>query len=180
MLELLPKNQKKALKREYFLRVLAVALLMLSAVGAPSLVSLSPSYFLSLEKEKIVAKQFAEIEKSRKIIMDDKEFQSDIKNLKEVIDLLKPFEKTISIGDFIANIVSNKNYEIKIYSITANYYKKDKYQIIVNGNAINRDMLKSFVENLKGSNLFENVNLPISNFTKITDIDFGITLITAI
>ena len=109
MLELLPKNQKKALKREYFRRILVVALLLLSAVGASSLVSLSPSYFLSLEKEKIVAKQFAEIEKSRKTTMDDKEFQFDIKNLKEMVDLLKPSEKIISIGDFIANIVNNKN-----------------------------------------------------------------------
>ena len=180
MLELLPKNQKKALKREYFRRILVVALLLLSAVGASSLVSLSPSYFLSLEKEKIVAKKFEEIEKSRKTTMDDKEFQFDIKNLKEMVDLLNPSEKIISIGDFIANIVNNKNYGIKIYGITANYYKKDKYQIIVNGNATSRDMLKSFVENLQGNGLFENIDLPISNFTKIANIDFNITLVTAI
>lgn len=180
MLELLPKNQKKALKREYFLRVLAVVLLLSFAVGVLSLVSLSPSYFLSLEKENIVAKQFAEMEKTRNTTAGDKEFQSDIKNFNETLVLLKPSEKIVLVGGFIANIVNNKNHGIKIYDITANSYKKEKYQIIIKGNASNRDILKSFVENLKGGGLFESVDLPISNFMKIADIDFDITLIATI
>lgn len=180
MLELLPKNQKKALKQEYFLRVLVVVLLLSFTVGILSLVSLSPSYFLSLEKEKIVAKQFAEMEKSRNTTENNKEFQSDIKNFKETLGLLKPSEKIVSIGGFIANIVSNKNSGIKIYGITVNSYKKEKYQIIIKGNASGRDTLKAFVENLKGGGLFESVDLPISNFMKIADINFDITVVTVI
>lgn len=180
MLEFLPKKQKKSLKEEYFLRLLAVSLLLLFAIGILSLVSLSPSYFLLLEKEKIVAKQFSEMEKFSKTAVSDTEFQSDIKNFKEMTSLLRPSVGIISISDLVYKIISKKNLGIKIYSITAIYYKKEQYQLLIKGNATSRDIMKLFIEKLKESGLFENVDLPISNFTKIADIDFNISLTTAI
>lgn len=180
MLELLPNTQKKALKREYFLRLLIAVFLLLSVVGTLSLVSLSPSYFLSVEKEKIVSQTFEKLEKSNKSIAEDKMLQSDIKNSQEMLILLKPPERLISINGLISKIIDKKNSGIRIDEIAATSYKKGQYQILVKGNAINRDILKSFVENLKNGGLFDSVDLPISNFTKIADIDFNITLITSI
>lgn len=180
MFELLPKNQKKELKREYFLRILTVILFLFFVIGILSLVSISPSYFLSLEKEKIVAKQFAEMEKLRNTNESDKESQSEIKKFKELNSFLKPPEKIVLIGDLVANIVNDKSQGIKIHNISVNSYKKEKYQVIIKGNASSRDILKLFVENLKEGGMFESVDLPISNFMKVTDIDFYITLITTI
>lgn len=180
MLELLPNSQKKSVKREYFLRLLAVVLLLLSIVGILSLVSLSPSYFLSVEKEGIVSQTFEKLEKSNKSITEDKMLQSDIKNSQEMLILLKPPEKLISINDLISKIIDKKNSSIRIDEIVATSYKNNQYQILLKGNSESRDILKSFVENLKNSGLFESVDLPISNFTKIADIDFDITLKTAI
>jgi hypothetical protein len=145
-----------------------------------SLVSISPSYFLSVEKEKIITKEFEETEKSGKLIADDKAFQSDIKNTQEMISLLKPSDKYISIGDLISKIISKKNPGLRIDGITITSSKNNQYQVLLKGNATSRDILKTFAENLRNGGLFESVDLPISNFTKIADIDFNISLKTAI
>ena len=180
MLELLPNKQKKDVKREYALRRLTVALILLSIAGIISLASISPSYFLSIEKEKIVKKEFERAEKANNEKTDDKAFQDDIKRTKEMINLLKPSDKYVSIGEIISNIVDNKNSGVRIDGINITSYKGNQYQIILNGNAASRDILKSFAEHIKNAGLFEGVDLPISNFTKIADIDFNITLKTVL
>ena len=179
MLELLPNKQKNAVKKEYRLRLLSVLFLLLAFVGILSVVSISPSYFLSVEKEKIVKREFDQIVKSNEAIADDKQFRSDIDRTKEMISLLKPSDKHISASDLISKIISKEHSGVRINRFTITPAKGEQYQILMGGNAANRDILKLFVENLKNSSWFETVDLPISNFTKIYDIDFSITLKTA-
>lgn len=180
MLELLPNKQKNAVKREYRFRLLAILLLLLAFVGILSLVSVSPSYFLSVEKEKIVKKEFDQIIKSNKTIADDKQFRSDIEKTKEMISLLKPSNKHIPASDLIYKIIGENHSGVRISGFTITPAKGEQYQILLRGNAANRDILKLFVERLRSSRLFEAVDLPISNFTKVSDIDFSITLKTAL
>lgn len=179
MLELLPITQKNALKREYLLRVIVMALSFMLVIGILSSVALFPSYFLSIEREKFAYKEFENIKKFSNGT-DNEKLQNDIKNLKEMLRILKPKGEGFSIKDLILKIISKKNSGVMISGVSIVSSKKEQYQIIVKGMAKNREHLERFAENLRTSKEFSNVDLPISNFAKISDIGFNITLITAI
>lgn len=179
MLELLPNAQKKVVKKEYFLRLLAVVLLFLLATGILFLVFISPSYFLSVEKGKIVNQEFEKRKKSN-VSLDDEDLRLVIKNSKEMLDLLAPAANEYPITGLIMKIISKKNLGVIIEGLSMIYSKNGQYQIFVRGKSKNRELLKSFAENLKAEKEFSSVDLPISNFAKISDIDFNITLKTAI
>lgn len=179
MLELLPNPQRKFLKKEYFLRLSAVALSFLLATGILFLVSISPSYFLSVEKEKIVNQEF-ENKKKPTFAADGEDPQAAVKNSKEMLALLKPANNEFSIKDLIVKIAGKKSSGVKIDGISADYSKNGQYQIFIKGTSKNREFLKSFAENLRAEKGFNGVDLPISNFAKTADIDFNITLKTAI
>ncbi|MBM2817592.1 MAG: hypothetical protein HW401_182 [Parcubacteria group bacterium] len=179
MLELLPNAHKKALKKEYFLRLTAVSLSFLIAVELFFLVSLLPSYFLSVVKESVVNKEFENAMKSNNN-SEDKELQADIKETKEMVALLKSKGDNLLMKDLILKIIDRKSSGIKINGISVSYSKNGQYQIIVKGMSKDRELLKLFAERLRSEKAFSSVDLPISNFTKISDIDFNITLKTTI
>ncbi len=179
MLELLPNTHKKALKKEYILRLIVVTISFLLVAGILLLISFSPSYFLLVVKEKIINQEFENVKKSNNFI-DDKELQATIKNSKEMIDLLKSNGDTPLIKDLILKIISKKSSEVRIDGVSINYFKGGQYQIFIKGISKNRESLKLFVDSLRAEKEFSGIDLPISDFAKIADIDFNITLKTAI
>lgn len=180
MLELLPNEHRKAVKKEYFLRLSAVTLFFFMMAGVLSLVSLSPFYFLSVVKKKIIDQEFSESVKKFGVTLENEEMMSVIKSSKEMISLLAPPKSEFLIKNAILGITGKKNPGISINGISINLSDKSQNQILVNGKATNRESLKSFVENIKAEKRFAGVDLPISNFAKITDIDFNIIIKIAI
>jgi len=179
MLELLPNTQKKALKKEYFLRLSVVALSFSFAAGILFLVSFAPSYFLSAVKGRVVNEEFEKMAKSSRA-KDDEELRTSIKRSRERIALLKPEGNESLVKDKILKIISRKSSGISIDGISMSYSKNGQYQIFVTGVSKSRDALKSFADNLKSEKEFSEVDLPISNFAKIADIDFSIAIKTVI
>lgn len=179
MLELLPNVYKKAIKEEYLLRVAAVSMSFSLAAGIMLLVSLSPSYFLSAMKGKIANQEFENVKKFENDV-GDKELRAEIKSSKEMIALLKSGSGSPSIKDLILKIAGKKNSGVRIDGISMNNSKDGQYQIFIKGTSDNRESLKSFADMLAVEKEFGGVDLPISNFAKTVDIDFNITLQTAI
>lgn len=179
MLELLPNAQKKSIKKKYFLRLSVVALSFSLSAGILFLVSLLPSYFLSVVKENSVSQEFENKKKSASATLGE-DLLVAVKNSKEIIALLKPADGKFSIHDSIVKIISKKNSGVRIDGISMNYSKDGQYRISLRGISKNRELLKSFAESLKAEKEFNGVDLPISNFAKISDIDFNIILNTAI
>jgi len=179
MLELLPKSQKQSIKKEYFLRLTVVSLSFLLAAGILFLIFLSPSYFLSVVKEDVISKEFENVKKTHSE-SGDKEFEDVIKSSKEMITLLKPKDSAFLMKDLILKIISKKSSGVAIGGISMNYSKDGQYQILIKGISKNRELLKLFADSLRAEKEFNSVDLPISNFAKIADIDFNITLKTSI
>lgn len=175
MFELLPENQKKTLKKDYFFRLATVILASVLVLSAFFAVLLLPSYFLSAVKEKAVSEEFDLTAKSKNI-QKEQELQLSIRKSKEMLDILKTGEDKISIKDLIFKIVEKKNSGIVIDGFLINLSKNNKYEILITGTAQKRDNLKIFAENLRSSKEFDSIDLPISNFAKVADIDFSIML----
>lgn len=175
MLELLPNVQKKSIKKEYFLRFLVVMLSFSLTAGILFLVSLLPSYFLLSVKENSVSQEFENKKKSASAALDE-DLLSAVKISKEMLALLKLVDGKFSMRDSIVKIISKKNSGIRIDGVSMNHSKDEQYRISLRGTSKNRELLKSFAESLKAEKEFSGVDLPISNFAKISDIDFNITL----
>lgn len=179
MLELLPNEQKKALKKEYLLRLFVVILLLLFILEILFLVVISPSYFLSIVKARVIKKEFDQPVKSKRAL-ENKNLQKNIKDSKEILSLLRPEDDKSLLKNVILKIIENKNSGISINGISAVNSKKGQYQIVITGTSINREFLKTFADSLKTEKSFNSIDLPISNFTKISNIDFSISLRTVI
>lgn len=175
MLELLPKVQKKTIKKEYYLRLIVVAMLFLLMTGVLLMVSVSPSYFLSLVKKNITNKEIENIEKTNSL-GEYKEIETEIKNLKETISLLEKETGNLLIKDLILKIISKKNSEVAISGISIDSSKNSQYQIFIKGISKSREALKLFMDKLMTEKEFSDVDLPISNFAKVANIDFNIII----
>lgn len=172
MFELLPNEVKKSLKKEYFLRLSVVVLSFLFITGILFLVSISPSYFLSVVKKKVANKEFDRSIKS-KDVSEAENLKTAIKDSKEMMSLLGTEDDKALIQNIILKIINDKNSGIRIKSISINYSQKKQYHIIVTGISKNREFLKSFADSLNED--FIEIDLPISNFAKIYDINFNIS-----
>src|SRR3989344_1377875 len=177
MLELLPKSQKQSIKKEYFLRLTVVSLSFLLAAGILFLIFLSPSYFLSVVKEDVINKEFENVKKTHSE-SGDKEFEGAIKSSKEMIALLKSKDGAFLMKDLILKIISKKSSRVAIDGISMNYSKSGQYQISIKGISKNRELLKLFADSLRREKNLNRFNCLFSNFAKIADIDFNITLKT--
>ena len=174
MANLLPQRNKKAVKREYLLRLLGAFLVFSSLTLFLVSIFLLPSFFLSKNKADLANEKVeflrSYIDKTQKFGITDLLIETNRKieilglaeeqNLSEAIRLIIN-EKNNSIGitDFVLRIIEDKE------------EGKEK-SIFVGGVAANRSGLISFAESLESINSFKDVDLPVSNLAKNEDINF--------
>lgn len=175
MLNILPKQQKDALKKEYVLRRYVVwAGLVLSALII-SLVLLVPSYLLSRVR---LTDARVKLEQT-KAALDSKSFPIDVatelsaatRNAQD----LRPFVKQTSPHDLI-KIFETKPNTIKLTEIHFGNRPPAQATIFLKGIAANRESLTNFGRLMEARTEFSKVDLPVSNFAREKDIVFSMTI----
>lgn len=177
MINLIPIEEKKEIKKDFFYRFLVVALIMLTFWILIFLVSILPAYLISLEKKVSISKKL-EIQKNEIMPEIDQKAQVALKELNTRLLLLEKSRKNnyIFSQKVINEIISKKVLGIKINKI---YYENNSLgekKISINGIAQNREQLLLFRQAFEDSDSFQNINLPISNFVKGKDIQFNLNL----
>jgi len=175
MLNILPKEQKNVLKKEYQLRRIVVWLGLVFVSLAVSLVLILPSYLVYRIKARDVR---TELERSRKLLEAD--FQSGdvagettraIKNTEE----LKPFTAKTSVYSLL-KIFESKPNTVRISEISFLSQGVEASKLLVRGIAADRESLTSFARALESRPEFGSIDLPVSNFAKERSIDFSMTI----
>ncbi len=173
MINLLPPNAKKDLRREYWFRVLSVWLFIWSiALFAGAIAMLPVQVLISTqtdvsEKETVSANEkvtdYANLSKAL--------VQSSLK-AKQVLDqgLVPP------LSDYISRFQNLAGLNIQINSINISRGKEGINPVSINGIANNRQALASFRDSLLVLDEVSEVDLPISNLAKDKDIDFNLTI----
>lgn len=179
MINLIPIEEKKAIKRDLYYRFFVVFFAMLALVVLASIILLIPSYFISLEKN-ISINQRLEMQKNEIMPKIDQQAQVAIKQLDARLSLLgKARQNTYVFSDkVVKEILSQKVSGIKINRISYQNDPSDGRKVSINGIAQNREQLLLFRQALEDDSLFKNVDLPISNFVKDVNIEFGLNLIS--
>jgi Tfp pilus assembly protein PilN len=180
MINLIPNQEKKEMTKgfRYRLAVLFLAMAGVSLVFA--FMAVLPSYFLSSAKKRIVYSKL-DIQKNEPVPLLEEQTVATIKDLNHKLDIVEKAEKNkFSISLKVINsIVLKKMPSIKITTFTYENVAVTGKKISIQGTAPSREVLLSFRQALEDSTSFKQVDLPISNFVKGSNIEFYLSLIPA-
>lgn len=177
-MNLLPNTEKDNIKKGLKLRLVVVALVLLTVAFLTGVVMLLPAYFLTLgnfSKTKIVDYSFKP---------NDEVLSDEILNLPSEIDFkLKFLQSTatnLSVVDVFYKIVSSVPEKVTLDSI---YFSREKKQedksgitILVSGVAADRNSLVSFSNTLKGIESISSVDIPVSSLTRDKNLPFSMNI----
>ena len=143
-------------------------------------VSILPAYFVSLSKENSSNLKL-QIQKTEGLPATGEQSLNTIEDVNSKLNLVEKAEqnKFLPSVKIINAIVLNKRSDIKITQIL---YQNDPTlgkTVSITGLAPSRDILLLFQQALEQNPNFKNVNLPISNFVKGTNIQFSLNLTPA-
>ncbi len=174
-MNLLPLEARRALKKEYRKRFIALFLVMLASavwlgasVGAPAIISSWNEYNLVKQEVGFAPK----IERSE----EDKAVLASMRLFDETIILL---DSHIEDGemltiDIIDRILGEKPASVGLTTFSLVSVGTER-RLVVSGVAQNRESLVLFSRRLEAMELFSAVDLPISNLSQRADIEFSIT-----
>ncbi|OGI79117.1 hypothetical protein A3F19_02875 [Candidatus Nomurabacteria bacterium RIFCSPHIGHO2_12_FULL_37_29] len=178
MINLIPKEEKKKKVKVFYYKLVFLFLVMVNLITFFSLVAILPSYFSSSVRHNIVnAKR--ENQKNKPEPLTDQQTLAVIKDLNKKLNLMEHVvDNKFIISEKIINaIILKKMSNIKITDIS---YENDPLKgrkVSIEGNAPSREILLLFRRALEDDVLFKQVDLPISNFVKGSDIKFYLNLI---
>lgn len=174
MFNLLPQEEKIKIMHEYTYRVIVIFLTFLFFSFVAAAVFLLPSYVSSSFKKADLELQVSTAETNSKQNGTDL-LRAELKLANQILKDLR--EVPPSFYTDINDVITHKNSGIKIRDISLRKDEGNPYRLIVSGIAQRRANLTSFAQNLEKLNRFSEVNLPVSNFAKESNIEFQITLI---
>jgi FtsZ-binding cell division protein ZapB len=175
MFNLLPKERKKTIKKEYRLHFLALLLSMLTMTGIVTLVFLTPSFFTVRAKESRAEDQLRVLQQQTPELKEKKNLDSSVSEITRKIEVLEP-QNTLLPSQAIQIVVDSRPKGILIKAVSY-AISESVINITVTGRGDTRETLTTFTRNLRENETFNSVNLPVSNLAKDRDIDFSITLV---
>lgn len=175
MFNLLPNNLKEKVRSEYYLRLFVVIFVSVFLIQIFFLIFLSPTWFVSLNKEQEIVLQSEKANTSsldQKVETTNKQIKSINKKL-EIINSRLEYPRAIPVID---DILSRKTESITIKELMYETSDKKSGKVTLKGTSDTRDSLVSFVKDLEESDILEQVDLPISNLTKDKNIEFSLVI----
>ena len=173
MLNLLPKDQRGLLRREYVRRFIVVTACMLGLLCMSCGVALLPSFFMVKMKRDLTIARLSALKESPKA-QDRDRILGIIKDLEQSVSAI-----SLTSGGDATTIIDSalllKTPGVSILSIS--YAKKDKArEVSLGGVARSREELVNFSKNVKASNWSVTSDIPLSNLANEHDIHFLITI----
>jgi len=178
MINLIPKEEKKKMIRSFRYKLVVLLLVMVDVCFLIAFIAILPSYLLSSAKYNIVSEKLLK-QKSEPVSLPDQQTLAIIKDANNKISLIENAEKNkfIVSQKVISAVLLRKMPEIRITDIS---YKNDPLvgrKVSIQGIAPSREILLAFRLALEGDASFKQVDLPISNFVKGSNIQFYLSLI---
>jgi hypothetical protein len=180
MINLIPKEEKKKMMLDFYFRIGLLFVIMLDFCALVLLISLSPSFFLSSVKVTSINAKL-EVQNNEPLPLIGEQSLAEIKDINNKLALVENAEKnkfTLSVR-VVNSIILNKRSDIKITQIVYENNPITGKKISITGTAPSREVLLLFRQALEDNSTFKDVNLPISNFVKGSNIQFNLNLIPA-
>lgn len=173
MLNLLPQEERRALRDNERMRFVAVAALFFAGVCVLSALMLAPSLMTLLFERAHVARELALLEDTS---ASDTEFDGALLLLKADTSSLKNVLEHSLPSELFALILAEKRQGVAITDMS---YQETGEQLRISGIAQTREAFVGLTHALESSPRFVSVAFPVSGLAQNTDLPFSITLIRA-
>lgn len=172
MFILLPQEQRDFLLKQYHMRLGIVTLFLFSGLVFIALILLVPSYFLAKGERNEILQERKTIEQSIDA-ESDQDIERALSELNNNISILNtPDQEPSSLISFI---IENKSKSIHLNAFLYKYSPEES-TLSVSGRADSRKELLAFSKKLQSNSEFKEVDLPISNLAKDSNIPFTINI----
>ncbi|MBX4198488.1 hypothetical protein KW782_04125 [Candidatus Parcubacteria bacterium] len=174
MINLLPKDQRVGIRKEYHLRVLATLLVMFLALAGIAVALLAPSYVLTVYKRKAAEGMYIRTsnEAEKKYI----ELNAHLTKVKSTLAAIKPNTAQKLLTSIIPLITKHQLDQIDITTIDYAQTKGDSFAVTVRGIAKSRQGLINFAKALESEPGIAPIELPVSTLAKDANIDFSFVI----
>ena len=182
MSNLISEQQKKAVKKEYLLRLFSVLMFIPTSLLGIFLLAYVIPYYLALEKkDTLVAELFKPVINAENRENVGENVSALANKTLEEMRAVEIYNKDIIIpSNYFDQIIENKNSDIKIIKLSFSIIKAGQGQFLVSGVSQSRAGLVTYIEDLKSKAGFASVESPVSDFAKDSDIAFTFNLKTGI
>jgi Fimbrial assembly protein (PilN) len=177
MINLIPKEEKKRMLVDFYCRFAVLLLLMGSFSVFVASITILPAYFFSSMKNSVASLKL-NTQKGKPLPVSDGQSLSEVKDINKKLEIVENAEesKFLVSEKIISAIILEKTPNIKITQIVYTNNPEADKNVNILGTASSRETLLSFQQSLEDSPAFKNVNLPISNFIKGSNIQFNLSL----
>jgi cytoskeletal protein RodZ len=175
LINLLPSSKRKFFRREYFIRVSTVALLLLAFVVALSGVFLLPTYiFLNQE---VSSENFQLQRLSKSQTTQEQQEQAESTALQSEATQLSKDGSAPTASALIQTLLAVPHAGIAILGfVYTPATGSQKGTMAITGVASTRETLRNYDESLSSLPFVSNADLPISDYASESNINFTITL----
>lgn len=173
MLNLLPEENKREIKIQYSLRLVAIVFFAVFVFSIYVGVASLPPFFLAYSKEIAITNEA----KSLKQEIEEMKKDSSARVLKlsrQRLDSILSATTTPYVHDLIVSVIQNKPSSISITGFDTKFDKDGKGKTTIRGKASNRNALLTFSKSLEQSSYFASVLVPVANFAASTNLEFSI------
>ena len=172
MNNLIPDKEKKLIENEYKKRLAIVCLSLAIFLVLAIIAMLVPSYASSVVKIKEASiNDFSGASENTA----RSEYEKQAQNIGILSEVLAPGANVSNPTDLFSAVVKDKPDGVIVTSFSYSS-STDPKTLTVGGVASDRNTLLSFVNSLKTSPTAGNVDIPVSNFAKDSNINFSITI----
>jgi hypothetical protein len=173
MINLLPHNEKKNIRREYRLRLMALAVLLLGVLAYLTAILFIPSFILSIYRKSLSAN---EVERVNNATTDNKDLMLELAQRNNLVNTLRPDAEKITPTIAVAMISKYLTPMVSLSDISYSSADGKQFQMSVRGVSADREGLLLFTNGLKKEPGITKVDVPVSNFVKDANIQFTFTI----
>ena len=175
MFNLLPIEDRNAVKDEYHRRVVVFSLLFFAIAMGSVAILLLPSVYILSQKGAEVKGELEAFKKAPEA-EDYQALANEVRTTRSRLIALIDNPERFETAEILRKIVDGKPKGTSITAFTFSN-KAEGFEISLNGIASNRELLRTFVNSLKSDATFSSVDVPLSSFAKAEKTDFSITLL---
>ncbi|KKS83253.1 MAG: hypothetical protein UV60_C0046G0002 [Parcubacteria group bacterium GW2011_GWA2_43_11] len=170
---LLPKEQKKVLEQEYYVRLATVVALTLAGAVIIGCVALVPAY-MQVAGEMRLSEETYELH--QKDVEDNNSLVEEVSQSLSMLTFLEEKYSQEKLTTLLDEIFKERPSGI---TITGFSYKRYDSVLALQGIASTRDLVVPFARALEANQYFEKAPVPISNLAKNTNLDFSLSIVLA-
>jgi type IV pilus assembly protein PilM len=176
MINVLPEGEKKALRKEYWMRYVSVTLSLFALTAAFATLLLFPSYYFSKSKTLVAENRLEAFNRANPEIASHN-LDAILADTNSKLALLASTRLDSPVSDVIlSDIVALRPKGIVLSQILYNEPTDKVKAIEIRGTASDRATLRTFKSSLDANPHFSLVTLPISNFLEPSNIHFSISI----